>query len=53
MSLRDALRACANLTRHQETSPTTVREVGERVNAIVEAALAADEAARKPNLEKP
>jgi cell division septum initiation protein DivIVA len=38
--LREALTKCANLTRHQENSPSTVWEVGLRVNAIVAAALA-------------
>jgi hypothetical protein len=37
--LREALRQCASLTRNQEQSPATVREVGRRVAAIVTGAL--------------
>jgi DNA repair exonuclease SbcCD ATPase subunit len=42
--VREALTKCANLTRHQENSPSTVWEVGLRVNAIVAAALARNDA---------
>ena len=39
-ALEAALRKCRNLTHLQRASPSTVRAVGERVAAIVNAALA-------------
>lgn len=46
--LAAALLKCKNLTRYQETSPLTVRQVGEMVGRIVDEARAALRPTREP-----